>query len=54
VQEIAALTVSKMPAPEAEQVVERLTGVKLSAGTLARAARVQGQRAQEKRQRLIG
>ena len=54
VQEIAALTVSKMPAPEAEQVVERLTGVKVSAGTLARAARVQGQRAQEKRQQLDG
>lgn len=52
VQEIAALTVSKMPAPEAEAVVERLTGVKFSAATLARAARVQGQRAQEKRQRL--
>ena len=52
VQEIAALTVSKMPAPEAEQVVERLTGVKISAATLARAARVQGQRAQEKRQTL--
>jgi len=54
VQEIAALVVSKMPAPEAEQVVERLTGVKVSAGTLARAARVQGPRAQEKRQRLDG
>ena len=52
VQEIAALTVSKMPAPEAQQVVERLTGVKISAGTLARAARVQGQRAQDKRQAL--
>lgn len=52
VQEIAALTVSKMPAPEAEQVVERLTGVKISAATLARQARQQGQRAQEKRQRL--
>jgi hypothetical protein len=52
VQEIAALTVSKMPAPEAEQVVQRLTGVAISAGTLARAARVQGQRAQEKRQSL--
>lgn len=52
VQEIAALTVSKMPAPEAEQVVERLTGVKISAATLARAARLQGQRAQEKRQTL--
>ena len=52
VQEIAALVVSKMPAPEAEQVVKRLTGVKISAGTLARAARVQGQRAQEKRRNL--
>jgi hypothetical protein len=38
VQEMAALTVSKMPAPEAEQVVERLTGVKISAATLARQA----------------
>ena len=38
VQEIAALVVSKMPAPEAEQVVHRLTGVPISAGTLARAA----------------
>jgi len=54
VQEIAALVVSKMPAPEAEPAVERLTGVTISAGTLARAARVQGQRAQEKRQHLDG
>ncbi len=52
VQEIAALVVSKMPAPEAEPVVERLTGVNLSAATLARAARVQGQRAQAKRRTL--
>ena len=52
VQEMAALTVSKMPAPEAEQVVERLTGVKISAATLARAARQQGERAQAKRQAL--
>ena len=52
VQEIAALTVSKLPAPEAQQVVERLTGLKLSAATLARAARVQGQHAQEQRSSL--
>lgn len=52
VQEIAALLVSKMPAPEARQVVERLTGLKLSAATLARIARGQGQRAQAKRQSL--
>jgi hypothetical protein len=41
-----------MPAPEAQQVVERLAGVKISAATLARAARQPGQRAQEKRQAL--
>jgi len=52
VQEMAALTVSKMPAPEAEQVVERLAGVKISAATLARQARQSGQRAQQKRQEM--
>jgi hypothetical protein len=52
VQEIAALTVSKMPATEAEQVVERLAGVKISAATLGRAARQQGQRAQQEREQL--
>lgn len=54
VQEMAALTVSKMPAPEAEQVVERLTGVKISAATLARQARQQGQRAEQKRKEMDG
>lgn len=52
VQEIAALTVSKMPAAEAEQVVERLAGVKISAATLGRAAREQGRRAQQQRELL--
>jgi hypothetical protein len=52
VQEIAALTVSKMPASEAEQVVERLVGIKISAATLGRQARQQGERAQEKRREL--
>ncbi len=52
VQEMAALTVSKMPATEAEQVVERLAGVKISAATLGRAARQQGQRAQQQREQL--
>src|SRR5208283_2296297 len=52
VQEMAALTVSKMPAPEAEQVVERLAGVKISAATLARQARQQGQRAEQKRKEM--
>ena len=52
VQEIAALTVSKMPATEAAQVVERLAGVKISAATLGRAARQQGQRAQQQREQL--
>jgi len=54
VQEMAALTVSKMPAPEAEQVVERLAGIKISAATLARQARQQGQRAEQKRKELDG
>jgi len=52
VQEIAALTVSKMPAAEAEQVVERLVGTKISAATLGRQARQQGERAQKKREAL--
>jgi hypothetical protein len=52
VQEMAALTVSKMPAPEAAQVIERLAGVKISAATLARQAQQQGQRAEQKRQQL--
>jgi hypothetical protein len=54
VQEMAALTVSKMPAPEAEQVVERLAGVKISAATLARQACQQGQRAEQKRKEMDG
>jgi hypothetical protein len=51
---MAALTVSKMPAPEAEQVVERLAGGKISAATLARQARQQGQRAEQKRKEMDG
>lgn len=49
VQEIAALTVSQMPAAQAEHLVERLTGLKLSAATLGRQARHQGERAQAER-----
>lgn len=52
VQEMAAMTVSKMPATEAEQVVERLAGIKISAATLGRAARQQGQRAQQQYEQL--
>lgn len=52
VQEMAALTVSKMPAPEAERVIERLTGIKVSAATLGRQASQQGRRAKAKRQKL--
>ena len=52
VQEMAALTVSKMPAPEAERVIERLTGLKVSAATLGRQASHQGQQAQAKRHQL--
>ena len=52
VQEMAALTVSKMPVKEASAVIERLTGVKLPPATLDREARRQGQRADKKRTRL--
>ena len=52
VQETAALLVSKMPAPEASAVLERLTGQKISPSTLEREARRQGQKAQEKRRDL--
>ncbi len=52
VQEMAALTVSKMPVKEASAVIERLTGVKLPPATLDREARRQGQRAGQKRTQL--
>jgi hypothetical protein len=52
VQEIAALTVSPMPAAQAEHLIERVAGIKISAATLGRQARVQGQRAQARRQHL--
>lgn len=52
VQEIAALTVSQMPAAQAEHLVERLAGIKISAATLGRQAHQQGERAQEKRTHL--
>jgi hypothetical protein len=52
VQEMAALTVSKMPVKEASAVIERLTGVKLPPATLDREARRQGQRADQKRAQL--
>ena len=52
VQEMAALTVSKMPVKEASAVIERLTGVKLPPATLDREARRQGQRADQKREQL--
>lgn len=52
VQEMAALTVSKMPVQEASAVIERLTGVKLPPATLDREARRQGRRADQKRTQL--
>src|SRR4029077_12484751 len=52
VQEMAALTVSKMPVKEASAVIERLTGVKLPPATLDREARRQGQRADKTRTQL--
>ena len=52
VQETAALLVSKMPAPEASAVLQRITGQKISPATLEREARRQGQKAQQKRKEL--
>jgi len=52
VQEMAALTVSKMPVKEASAVIERLTGVRLPPATLDREARRQGQRAERQRRQL--
>jgi len=52
VQEMAALTVSKMPAPEAQQVVERLAGVTISARRWRGQARQSGQRAEQRRKSL--
>jgi hypothetical protein len=52
VQEMAALTVSKMPVKEASAVIERLTGVKLPPATLDREARRQGGQAGKKRKKL--
>jgi hypothetical protein len=52
VQEIAALTVSQMPAAQAEHLVERLAGLKISAATLGRQAHQQGERAQAQRTHL--
>ena len=48
-QEIAALSVSKMPVAEAAKVVERLSGIAISPATLDREARRQGQKGVEKR-----
>lgn len=52
VQEIAALSVSKLPVAEASAVLERLAGVKLPRATLDREARRQGQRAEAERTQL--
>ena len=52
VQEMAALTVSKMPVQEASAVIERLAGVQLPPATLDREARRQGQRADQQRTQL--
>lgn len=54
VQEMVALTVSKMPVNEARAVIERLTGVKRPPATLDREARRQGRRADAKRAQLDG
>ncbi len=50
-QEMAALLASKMPVGEASQVLEHLTGVKMSRPTVHREAQRQGQRAQRLRRK---
>lgn len=52
VAEAAALTVSKMPAPDAAAVLERLTGIKIPPATLERQARREGKKALEKRDKM--
>jgi hypothetical protein len=47
--EMAALMVSKMPVGEASEVMERMSGVKMSRAKLDREARRQGERAQHER-----
>jgi len=54
VQEICALGVLHAPAGRAEQDVRRMTGVKVSASTLHREARRQGERALQLRDRDVG
>lgn len=51
-QEMAALLAAKMPVAEASQVLEHLTGVKMSRPTVQREAQRQGQRAQRLRRKL--
>ena len=51
-QEMAALLASKMPVGEASQVLEHLTGVKMSRPTVHREAQRQGRRAQRLRRKL--
>jgi uncharacterized protein YheU (UPF0270 family) len=51
-QEMAALLAAKMPVAQASQVMEHLTGVKMSRPTVHREAKRQGQRAQRLRRKL--
>jgi hypothetical protein len=51
IQEAAALLNAKMPAPDAEAVLKRLTGLTLPATTLARVARKAGEKSQIQRQK---
>lgn len=52
VQEIAALMVSKMPVAEAEKVIERVAGFKISRSSLDRESKRQGREAQEQRRQM--
>lgn len=52
IQELSALMVSKMPVREAQQVIQRITGQRLSKATLDREAKRQGKRAEDIENRL--
>lgn len=53
VQEISALLVSKMPAAQAEEIVQRVAGISLSRSTMAREAQRQGERGMKEYSKLV-
>ncbi len=53
VQEISALMVGKMPAAQAEEIIQRVAGISLSRSTMARGAQRQGERANNEYSKMI-